>query len=72
MRASGPQLWYWLNTFCERLSPNAFFLGTLFLGQKLHGAEAATVSQAWRKGLKGAAERFRPGRNVPNGRFETL
>jgi len=27
---------------------------------KLQGAEAATVSQAWRKGLKGAAERFRP------------
>jgi len=38
----------------------------------MQGGEAATVSQPWRKGLKGAAERFRPGRNVPNGSFETL
>jgi len=42
------------------------------LGLKLQVAEAATVSQPWCKGLKGAAEGFRPGRNVPNGSFETL
>jgi len=43
-----------------------------FGAEAAEGAEAATVSQPWLKGLKGAAQRFRPGRNVPNGSFEVL